>query len=269
MDHATLDAFANVIARLGYGSANLTEGASYPLTRLSRNYILCQSLYRSNWIARKVIDAPSEDMLKNRFELTGDMDPDALADFDRTVTDTGTEEKLLTALKWGRLFGGAGAVIIIDGHDDLSEPLEVDEVNPGSYRGLIVFDRWSGISPNAELNTDIKNPLEFGLPISYRVTTETAQSFDVHASRVLRFIGRDLPQWEKQAEMRWGISEFELLYQELTKRDNTSNNLASLVFRANILGLKMKDLAQMLSGVGTNAATLQRFDISAFCVERT
>ena len=260
-DAATLDAFANGLARIGYGTNNLLESTSYPLTRLSRNYILCQSLYRSSWIARKVIDAPAEDMTKNRFQLTNDLPPADLLTFDTALTDTGTEAALLTALKWGRLFGGAGAVIVIAGQgDQLDQPLDPDSVEIGAYRGLLVFDRWSGITPNAELNTDLDNPLAFGLPKSYHVWTETAQSFDVHASRVLRFIGRDLPMWEKAAEMRWGTSEFELLYQELVKRDNTSYNIASLIFRANILGLKIKDLAQMLSGLGKSQAALQQFN---------
>ena len=60
-----VDAFSNIAARLGAGFNNLLEGTNYPLTRLSFNYILMQSLYRSNWIIRKVVDVPAEDMTKN------------------------------------------------------------------------------------------------------------------------------------------------------------------------------------------------------------
>src|SRR6266702_4712242 len=74
MRHA-IDAFQNQLARIGFGQPNLTEGAAYPLTRLSRNYILMQSLYRSNWIARKVIDCISEDMTKNWISFITAMDP--------------------------------------------------------------------------------------------------------------------------------------------------------------------------------------------------
>lgn len=258
-----MDQFQNVMARIGVGTNNLLEGTQYPLTRLSRNYILMQSLYRNNWIVRKVIDGIAEDMLKNGTKLVLDLDPKQISRFTKTLQDTGTVNQMLTAMKWGRLFGGAGALIVIDGDESrLDEPLELDDVLPGTYRGLIPFDRWSGITPDSNISNDTSRPLEYGLPENYRVTTETGQGFNVHASRIIRFIGRDLPIWEKQAEVYWGISEVEVFYEELKKRDNTSWNIASLVFRANIFALKTKDLAQMLSGLGSSSMVQQRFNAS-------
>jgi phage-related protein (TIGR01555 family) len=254
-----MDAFTNALARTGFGTSNLLEGSQYPLTRLTRNYILMQSLYRSNWIARKVIDCIAEDMLKNWIQVVSELKPEQIDKFDRAIDATGTQEKLLTAIKWARLFGGAGAIMIIEGEDDLSKPLQLEEVPLHGYKGLLVFDRWSGITPSAEVCNDITRPEEFGLPASYRITTETASSYDVHASRVLRFTGRSLPQWEWQAEQRWGISEYEVIYDELKKRDNTSWNIASLIFRANILALKQKGLSEALSGIGKSQQALQNF----------
>lgn len=251
-----MDAFANAMARMGWGSNNLLEGTSYPLTRLTRNYVLMQSLYRSNWIARRVIDAIPEDMVKNWIELTCQVEPEAIEDFHRIIGKTKTREKILEGLQWGRLYGGAGAVMIIKGHEDiLDQPLDLDDVVPGSYRGLLVFDRWSGISPSLELITDLED-FNFGLPAYYQITLDNAAMMRVHSSRVLRFTGRKLPKWESQAEQGWGISEFELIYDELRKRDNTSWNIASLIFRANIFVLKMKDVGQMLAT--GNAAFQQR-----------
>jgi phage-related protein (TIGR01555 family) len=256
VDAATVDAFTNALARIGWGSGNLLEGTSYPLTRLSRNYILMQSLYRTNWIARRVIDAVPEDMMKNWVTLNGQVDPAEIDDFQRAVARTKTRENILEGLQWGRLYGGAGAVMILKGHEDiLDEPLDLDDVAPQSYRGVLVFDRWSGISPGVELISDLESP-DFGLPAYYQITLDDGAAFRVHASRVLRFTGRKLPNWERQAEQGWGISEFELIYDELRKRDNTSWNIASLIFRANIFALKMKDLSQMLST--GNAAFQQR-----------
>jgi hypothetical protein len=58
-----------------------------------------------------------------------------------------------------------------------------------------------------------------------------------------------MPAWEFQADQRWGISEVERVFQELKKRDNTSYNLASLIFRANIFELRQKGLATLISGL--------------------
>lgn len=257
------DAFTNQPARTGFGTSNLLEATEYPLTRLSRNYILMQSLYRSNWIARKVVDCVAEDMMKHWVRFDSDLDPKKIKKFDRAIRTTATRTKLTDAIKWARLFGGAGAVMMIAGDEGrLDKPLDPDDVGPGEYRGLLVFDRWSGISPGATMIYDLDNPVEFDLPETYLVTTEGGQSLTVHHSRVLRFCGRGLPHWEWQAEQRWGISEYEVIFEELKKRDNTSANIASLVFRANILALRQKDLSQLLTGLGASPQAQKNFNAS-------
>jgi uncharacterized protein len=261
VDRSALDAFANGLARLGFGTASLTEGTSYPLTRLGRDYQLLNSLYRSNWIARKVIDCVAEDMLKRFPALSCDIKPEEDERFQRVIRQTATAARCLKSMKWGRLYGGAAAVMVIKGHEEiLDQPLNLDDVPVGSYRGLLVFDRWSGIYPSNDICTDIDRPLDFGLPEHYQVTTQEGQTLRVHGSRVLRFIGRDLPEYESQSEQRWGLSEIELIYDELKKRDNTSWSLVNLMFRANVLALKMPDVAQDLA-LGTAEAQQRAFKV--------
>lgn len=241
------DAFANVAARTGFGTNSLMESTEYPLVRLTRNYQLMQSLYRSHWIVRRIIDTIPEDCCKNWYTVKSQIAPDLLDRFRKTEKKTNTKAKILEAMKWGRLYGGAAAIVLIEGHEDiLDQPLDYETILPGSYCGLLVRDRWSGISPGPDLVEDPRDP-EYGLPDTYRVTTNDGNVFTVHHSRVLRFIGRDVPFWEKQAEVMWGVSEIEHIYDELRKRDNTSWNIANLIFRAYLITLKMKDLDQILA----------------------
>ena len=51
----TLDAFSNPLFRLGYGSQSPLEATSYPLTRMTGNYALLNSLYRENWVVQNVV----------------------------------------------------------------------------------------------------------------------------------------------------------------------------------------------------------------------
>lgn len=246
-DIHALDAFQNALARIGYGTPNLSEGTDYVNIRLTRYFMTLISLYRSHWIIRKIVDVPAEDMCKNWYQFVSDIDPEMADKYQRKERVTKTKANILKALKFGRLFGGAGAVIIISGHENyLDYPLDYDTIMPDSYKGLLVFDRWSGIQPCAELNHDIESP-DFGLPEHYTVSmSDGSGTFRVHSSRVLRFPGRLLPFWEEQAEMYWGTSEIELVFDELKKRDNSSWNIASLLFMANIRVLKMGDLRNML-----------------------
>jgi hypothetical protein len=249
----TKDAFSNAMARIGYNTSNLLEATEYPITRLTKDYALMNSLYRSNWIVRKIIDTIPEDMCKNWINIITELEPDQLRQIQRLERITKLKSKILQGLKWGRLYGGAGGLIIIDGHEDiLDEPLNYDDIMPDSFKGLFITDRWSGITPGQELITDINDP-EFGLPLNYEITTEDGQVLRVDHTRIVRFIGRKLPYWEELAEMHWGESEVELVFEELKKRDNTSYNIATLVFLANLKVLKVGDLREMLS-VGNDKA---------------
>jgi len=91
------------------------------------------------------------------------------------------------------------------------------------------------------------------------VNSGGAQSFRVHASRILRFCGPTVPTPEREAQTYWGISVLEPVYEEIRKRDNLSWNVLSLTFRANLIGWKDDNLAQMLSGANINQKALQAF----------
>ena len=193
--NAVKDMYSNPISNTGAGTSSAVNGGFYFPYRISLDYITLLSLYRGSWICRAVIDTIPEDMLKTFPTITSEIDPEQLNEFNKAITSTATLQKLIEGMKWGRLFGGAIGIMILAGdqHRDLSQPLKLEDVDPGSYRGLIIVDRWSGVSPSAELISNIENPSEYGLPVAYQVTTEVSQTFVVHHSRVLRFTGRDLP----------------------------------------------------------------------------
>lgn len=248
------DAFQNVMARTGFNTINLMEGTEYPLTRLTRNYNLMTSLFRNNWLAQKVISIVSKDILKNWIKFTTDIPPEDIDKINRAMRIAKVRSGLLDALNWGRLYGGAAALMLIEGQEDiLDQPLDINSIMPGDFKGLMVVDRWSGVYPQLQLVDDISSP-DFGLPAYYDFRDKTsgiAQS--VHHSRILRFIGHDLPQWEQQAEAYWGSSIIEPLYEELKKRDNTSANIAMLIFQSRLRVLKIKDLNVLISGANKEA----------------
>lgn len=250
----TQDSFQNPLTRSGVFMPNALEATDYLLTRFTRDWQTINSLYRSHWVVRRVIDTIPEDMTKNGYKITSQLDPDALKKLESTFRKTCTHAKLLKGLKWGRLYGGAGALIMIEGQENqLDQPLDLDSVMPGSYKGLLVLDRWSGITPNEDLVEDPDDP-EYGLPKSYTITCDTLdKGIRVHHSRILRFMGRDLPYLEELAENYWGASELEHVIDELKKRDNVSWNIAMLTFMANLRVMKMDGMGMMLATGNENA----------------
>ena len=247
---AVQDAFSNPLFRLGWGSQSPLEATEYPLTRMTDNYALLNSLYRDNWVVQNVVGLMVDDMLREWYKLKGSYTPEALDALGKVERDTRLRERINEGMRWGRLYGGAAGLIMIDGQDDLSKPLDVDMIYPGSFKGLYILDRWQGVTPNMELVFEGGDPV----PESYSITDAQGHTVvNVHHSRVVRFTGRDLPYLERVAEMYWGESEVEALYKDVVAHDNVSANMAALTFQANINTMEYKGLEQLFSIGSTQA----------------
>ncbi len=253
---STMDAFSNPAARIGFGTMDLLNATEYPLTRLTQNYQLLTSLYRDNWIVQNIIATIPNDVVRKWYEIKSAIEPEYIDQMKRLERQTQIRKKILLGMYWGRLYGGAAGVILIKGQNDLSQPLDMDTVMPGSFLGLQILDRWNGVYPEGELVTDPEDK-DYGLPAYYTIRDEETGHMmaRVHHSRVIRFIGRELPWIEQATEMYWGESEIEAIYNEVIRRDNVAGNIAALTFRANINYMETDGLDQLL---GTANTEMQR-----------
>lgn len=244
----TLDAFSNPLFRLGYGSQSPLEATEYPLTRMTDNYALLNSLYRDNWVVQNVVGLMVDDMLREWYKLRGSLAPEYQDELARVERVTQLRARLNEGLRWGRLYGGAAGLILIRGQESmLEQPLELETVMPGSFAGLMILDRWSGIVPDMGLVTDLGDP-DLNLPEYYMINNaEGRMVARVHHSRIIRFTGRELPYLEQIAELYWGESEVEALYKDVVAHDNVSANIAALTFRANIDTMEVQNLEQLMA----------------------
>ncbi len=244
----TKDSFQNPLTRSGIFMPNALEATRYPLTRFSWDWLTINSLYRSHWIVKRIINTIPADMMKNGYKIISQIPPDAIDKISRVERKTSTTARIMEGLQLGRLYGGAGALILLRGQEDeLDQPLRLDEIMPGDYKGLLVLDRWTGISPENTLIGNMDDS-DFGMPDFYDITCDLyPKGIRVHHSRILRFIGQPLPYYEKQAENYWGASELEHVIDELKKRDNVSWNIAMLTFMANLRVMKMEGMSQLLA----------------------
>lgn len=242
------DAFSNPLFRLGYGSQSPLEATEYPLTRMTDNYALLNSLYRTNWVVQNVVGLMVDDMLREWYTIQSSIAPEYLDELQRVERATQLRAKLNEGLRWGRLYGGAAGLILIKGQEGmLDQPLDLSTVMPGSFMGLMILDRWMGIVPDMQLVTDMSDP-DFNLPAYYMVNNAEGRLVArVHHSRIIRFTGRDLPYLEKIAELYWGESEVEALYRDVVAHDNVSANMAALTFQANINTMEVQNLEQLFS----------------------
>ncbi len=198
-------------------------------------------MYRESWLAMRIIDMPSEDMTRAWYKLNTNLDAVDIAALRKLEAKHSIRQELANAIRWARLYGGSLALMAIRGDEDrLDQPLLPEDIFPGSFQGLLVLDRTMGLEPSLELVSDLEDP-DFGLPAYYTVNIEldNRHTVRIHHSRLLRFVGRELPYAETVSESYWGASEMEHIWDELQKRNATSANIAQLVFQANITTLKM------------------------------
>lgn len=254
----TLDGFVNTLTNAGLGRVNQLAYTGYQYQNLTMNYQLLVNLYKSNWVVKRIVNVVAGDMLRRGYKINSQIDPAFFDKIQRLERKYKINQKLKSGIQWARLFGGAGGLIVIDGEENLEEPLNFDNVMPKSFRGILIFDCQQGITPSPELVLDITSP-EFGLPEFYNISNDKFHSMKVHHSRILRFEGRELPTIDKASNNYWGASEIEHVIEEITKRDNVSWNIAQLTFLTNIRVLKLFGLESLQGRANTQGkAKLQQ-----------
>ena len=244
----TTDSFQNLQARLGYGANNLASHARYAYNPITRNRQQLDWMYRGSWIVGAAVDAPADDMVKAGIKIKGSLSPDDIQKLETLLVRTGTWTGIANTTRWSRLYGGAIGVLLIQGQD-LSTELRIDTVARGAYKGIYVLDRWM-LTPS--LTDLVREPGPcLGQPMYYDVNAGVPMGgARIHYSRVIRLDGVELSYWERVAEMGWGLSVLERIYDRLIAFDSTTNGAAQLVYKAHLRVMKVKDLRTAIAAGG-------------------
>ncbi len=240
--------------------------------------------YMCSWLARRIIEIPSQDatMRPPRLTLNEDVaDSEAkpgkkkkkggteeTSNSASAITDlmasTGVLSALCRAHAWGRLFGGGVAIIVTkkpSGEaDDLKLPLDHTKLSQDSFARLLVTDRFA-VSKSI---TKITNPADknFGQAELYTVNrlddAPHTDQFEVHISRCIIFRGVNVPVLVNSAFDGWGDSALTATLDALKQKDAVSANIARMTFEANVDVMKVKDLALKLSTPQDTTKFLER-----------
>ena len=243
------DSFHNFEARVGIGTNNQSSSAGYGFDFISRNRVQIEAMYRSSWIVGQAVDCVAEDMTRAGISIASTMDPDDQELLTEAMERMRIWDHLCDAIKWSRLYGGALAVLLIEGQR-METPLNIDSVGEGQFKGLFVMDRWLVQPSLNELVTEL-GP-EMGMPKYYDVVADSMalKRQRIHHSRVLRMDGVDLPYWQKISENLWGQSVLERLFDRLVAFDSTTQGAAQLVYKAHLRTVKIEGLRDIIASGG-------------------
>jgi phage-related protein (TIGR01555 family) len=246
---AVADSFQNFEARVGLGTPNQSSAYQYGFDFISRNRVQMEAMYRSSWVVGQAVDVVAEDMTRMGIEIGSDLPPDDKDALNQGFENLAIWDSLCDVIKWSRLYGGALAVMMIDGQD-ASTSLRLDTIAQGQFKGLYVLDRWL-VQPTLESLVETPGP-DLGMPKYYDVVADSMAlpRQRIHYSRVLRFDGITLPYWQRVSENLWGQSVIERLIDRLVAFDSTTMGAAQLVYKAHLRTYKVKDLRKIIAAGG-------------------
>ena len=218
---ATSDSLQNVMTGLGT-QISKREHNKFQLGQLWGQGEL-EAAYQSNWIARKIVDIPADDMTREWREIKCSDADEIRREEDRLLVPQTVNE----ALSWARLFGGSAILMLTD--QDLEKPLDPEKVGLGGLKRLIVFDRYEMVPET--INT--YNPLaaNFLQPDYYTIYQGSQR---IHWTHFVRFLGAKLPRRQRIQTWGWGDSELRKCLEDVKDIVAAKGGLAELMQEANV-----------------------------------
>ena len=211
------------------------------LELLTLQQMLITYLYKQFGILAKVVDIPVDDAYKNGgFNLEADsIDEKELKLLQDFLIKQQDIEKLKTARKWARLFGG-GALVAVSG-DKLSKPLNLNSLYKQPLE-FIPVERWQLAYTKANVNIrgGMWQLVQYG-----KVAANLAEPID--DSRVFILNGKTAPYLILQQTQGWGISVYEQIFQDMSQFFKSRNVMFELLDEAKTDVLKLATMQTALT----------------------
>ena len=185
---------------------------------------LLNEMYIEHGIIQTMIDQPVEDGFRGGFKIiSSELSNDEIIKLEKKIEETEAVEKLIEALKWNRLFGGAGLIINVAGEDPRDD-FDIEAVGEGREIEFYSADRWElannpyiltpTLTPNGQRVKDV-NFNYYGI--------------EINPSRVLILRGKPAPSLKRLQLQGWGMSELERLVSPMNKFLKNQNVIYELL----------------------------------------
>lgn len=219
-----------------------------------------EMLYRGDYLARKIIDLPAREMVREWIEFDQTVEPDIAKKALDYLFRLKSPQFFKKALKWSRLYGGSALIMIIEDNGESHEPVNLNNIK--TIRGFFELYRFQ-LWPNTFVS-DTEDP-NFGQPATYQamafdrnfglagIGQAGMQGIKVvpgsiwHRDRVLVFDGLDLPQHLRDTNNGWGDSVLQPLYNALRNYNLGQDGSASLIADFAQAVIKIKGLHAQLA----------------------
>ena len=253
------DSLKNLLSGFGTSKDRTTQTVVEQPWTLSSSDL--EVLYRNNHYASRVVDLLPDESTRRGFTVAVEGDAPTSNPFESDFVRLGLMPKMNQADKWARLYGGAALILGIDDGRDPSEPVDFDSIQSIDF--AYVVDRWSLTS--GDLETDPESP-GFGLPATYTVTYTDIANDDaivgmtIHASRMIRFQGVDLPPSLRADQDYWGDPILQRVFESLGNLGMIEKAMGNIVQTFNQPVFKMAGLRQLAKAKNGTTELMSRIE---------
>lgn len=200
----------------------MSNSASYNLISLQR--IILTYSYVIFGPIRTLVDQPVYDAMRGGIKIkTDEVDPEEIEEIYRDMKKLKFIRVLINAMRWDRLFGGAGVIINTD--QNYEEELNIESITEDSPLEFKAADRWE-LAWNGIPNDERSYFSYYGKKI--------------HQSRVAKIVGEEAPSMAAQRLQGWGMSCIECVIREINSYFKEHNLIFEMIDEAKIDVYKIK-----------------------------
>ena len=225
------NSLSSVIASLGgyglgtaFGSTQVSQVDTF--FKNNRWYLVSNirqvlsEIYVEHGIVATLVDLPVDDGFRGGIEVSSDdLGQEQSEDLNYRLERENILRDFKQALKWARLFGG-GALIIINDEDPATE-FKVENIKKGDEIKFKPVDMWELYYGQSKMKKGVLDP---GFLVKHP-DFYNYYGYKIHASRVLRFEGKEAPSLIRPKLRGWGVSVLETVvrsYNQYLKSVNLS-----------------------------------------------
>jgi len=200
---------------------------------------LLSELYVEHGLIRTIVDLPVDDGFRGGVEISSkQLDEVELQKLQISLDRDNDLNSVAQSIKWNRLFGGAGVLIMTD--QDPTTPLDLDEITEDSNLEFRSCDMW-------ELFWDKQNTEGYDPEIQFNdFEFYNYYANIIHKSRVMRVTGLTAPSFIRPRLRGWGFSVVEHLVRSINQYLKANNLTFEVLDEFKIDVYKIKNLTDTL-----------------------
>jgi phage-related protein (TIGR01555 family) len=202
-------------------NSSSTESLAYNnrFYAITLNRALLSQTYLEHGIIQVLIDQPIDDAFRGGITISSpELSADDLKKLDAFIAMNQIIETYAQALKWSRLYGGAG--IIVNAGQDMTKPLNINSIKERTPLEFYAVDRWElSYSPSGMSMVD-QFKLDDTLDCPYNYYGQP-----LHKENVIKIKNKEAPSLIRGQFAGWGVSEVEKImrsYNQYLKHQNVT-----------------------------------------------